>query len=166
MAAFKQLIWQHIDVWAVAGDGGLVAIEEAKHEVYHTWLTENGYTVDVLDCTRPVDKILRDFYRRFDFERRFHYAPDVSSRALYPLQDAFTFDIPEGGGHVLELVRLDVAWRQEPDWVMGLLSLIRGYSRQQLALGRRFFALLVLDENSEMVNSVIEEVRVPSFFPE
>lgn len=161
MAAFKELIWQHIDVWAIVGFGGLATVIEQDHEKYRTWLTSNGYTVDTLDCTRPVNEIFEEYQRIFDWEKQFGYKPDFSNRNFYALRDAFTFDIPEGGGHVLELLRVDLAWQQDSEWVREVLSIAQAYSRRELALGRRFLTLLVVPEQSEMIDTLIEEIKVP-----
>jgi len=80
------------------------------------------------------------------------------------MYDAFTFNIPEGGGHVLELVRVDIAWQKEPEWVLGLLAIAQTYSHRELAVGRRFFALLVIPEDSEMIGQIVQEIRVLSPF--
>jgi hypothetical protein len=161
MAAFKELIWQHIDVWAIVGFAGLATVIEPEHEKYRTWLTVNGYTIDTLDCTLPVTKIFEEYQKMFHWEEKFGYKPDFANRNFSGLRDAFAFEIPEGGGHVLELIRVDIAWKQDPEWVSELLSIAQAYTRHELALGRRFLTLLVVPEDSEMIGTLIEEIKVP-----
>jgi hypothetical protein len=87
-----------------------------------------------------------------------------SNGGSLPAQYGFVFDIPEGGGHVLELVRADLIWQQDPGWVKGLLGIAQEYSRWQLALGRRFFILLVVPAHSAMIGDKIGESYVPHPF--
>ena len=80
------------------------------------------------------------------------------------LRDGFEFEIHEGGGRVLELIRADLAWEEDPRWLVGLLAIAQEHSRRQLALGRRFFALLVIPEDSPLVGAAIEQALVPCGF--
>jgi hypothetical protein len=102
--------------------------------------------------------------RTLGWEEQFGYALGPDSRNLDALRDGFAFDIPEGGGRVFEIVRADLAWREDSRWLLGLLSIAQEQSRWQLALGRRFFALLVIPEESPLVGTVIEEISVPGVF--
>lgn len=164
MPLWERLEWDHIDIMAIVGDGGLGTIDEKRHDACLVWLSRHGYNLDTIDCTQPVNEIVADLQRLFHWEARFGYAPDPANRNLHNMEDAFTFDIPEGGGHVLELLGADMAWQKEPEWILGLLLIAQMYSRCQLALGRRFFALLVIPEDSDMIGEIVQQVRVPSTF--
>lgn len=164
MAAFTQLIWEHIDVWAIAGMGGLATIEEERREACRSWLSRNGYSLDTLDCTQPLNQVAAALHTLLRWEEQFGYTPEVGRRSLDALRDGFAFDIPEDGGHVLELLRGDLVWQEDPVWVRGVLSIAQEYSRWQLALGRRFFVLLVVAAQSPMIGDPIEEARVPGPF--
>ena len=135
MAAFQQLHWHEIDAYGIVIGGGIATIEEQDHETYHRWLVENGYTIHAIDCARPVNEILSDFNRLLNPEYQVGYPLDPSRRNFDALSEAFLFGIPEGERQVFELVRIDVAWKQEPDWVRDLLCIIREASRRKLALG-------------------------------
>jgi hypothetical protein len=47
----------------------------------------------------------------------------------------FEFEIPAGGGRVLEILGADLAWQEDSRWMMGMLSIAQEQSRWQLALG-------------------------------
>jgi hypothetical protein len=64
----------------------------------------------------------------------------------------------------LEVVRADLAWLEDPRWLLGVLSIAQEHSRRQLALGRRFFTLLVLPEHSPLAGVAIEQTEVPCPF--
>ena len=80
---------------------------------------------------------------------------------LDAVRDGFEFDIDDGAGIVLEFVRPDLAWQEDAAWLAGLLSIAQEQSRIQLALGRRFLALLVVPEASPLVGAVIDQSAVP-----
>ncbi len=137
------------------------------------WLQRNGYTLDTLDCSRELTQVMADLHHLLRWEEQFGYTPDPAQTNMNALRDAFrhwrgfrvgaplpsTSDLPER--HVLELVRADLAWQKDPDWMRGLLSILQERSRWQLALGRRFFALLVVAERSAMIRAHLDEERVP-----
>jgi hypothetical protein len=165
MAAFQELHWHHIDAFAIAESGGLATIEEQRHTACRAWLARYNYSLDTLDCTRSLDEIAEDLQKLLQWETHFGYVPGPGLCGLDTLRDGFLrFEMPEGGRHVLELIRVDLAWERDPKWVLGMLSIAQEYSRWQLALGRRFFALLVVAEHSAMIGTPIQEIRVPSPF--
>ena len=77
MAAWEKLEWEHIDIMAIVGDGGLGTIEEERHAACRAWLSHNGYNLDTIDCTQPVNEIVADLQRLFRWEERFGYVPDT-----------------------------------------------------------------------------------------
>ena len=99
--------------------------------------------------------------RLLDWERRFGYALGPDDRNLDALRDGFEFDIPDGGGQVFEIIGADLVRQEDPQWLCGLLSIAREKSLRQLALGRRFFALLVVPERSPLIGAPIERIEIP-----
>lgn len=65
---------------------------------------------------------------------------------------------------MFEILGVEDVWQEDSRWVLGLLSISQEDSRRQLALGRRFFALLVMPEESPLIGAVIEETTVPGPF--
>jgi hypothetical protein len=57
-----------------------------------------------------------------------------------------------------------LGWQEDARWLLGLLSIAQEHSRRQLALGRRFFVLLVVPEDSTLVGVMIEHTTVPVHF--
>jgi hypothetical protein len=164
VAAFVNLDWSRIDVTAIVTFGGIATIEEARHQPCLRWLHRHGYTVDTLDCRPGLATAIPQLGRQLNWEQQFGYALDSDSRNLNALRDGFHFDIPEGEGRVFEIVRADLAWQEDPGWLCGLLSIAQEHSRRHLALGARFFALLVVPERSPLLGAVFEQFMVPGPF--
>jgi hypothetical protein len=164
VAAFAELDWSRIDVQAIVGFGGLATIEERRHQACREWLARQGYEVDTFDCRPGLAVAVSELGGLLNWEQQFGYSLGPESRNLDALRDGFEFDIPDGGGRVFEIVRGDLIWQEDPRWLCGLLSIVQEQSRRQLALGRRFFALLVVPERSPLIGAVIEQVEVPVCF--
>ncbi len=164
MAAFADLDWRRIDVWAIVACRGLATIEERRHASCREWLLRNGYEIDSFDCHPGLAAAIPELGRLLRWEQQFGYSLGPDSRNLNALRDGFDFDIPEGQGRVFEILRPDLAWQEDSPWLCGLLSIAEEQSRRQLALGRRFFALLVVGEQSPLIGSVIDRVTVPPVF--
>jgi hypothetical protein len=64
------------------------------------------------------------------------------------------------GGEALELRDADVAYREDRRWFLGLLSIAHEYSRNQLAHGARFFAVLFLDRGIPLIGAQYESLSV------
>jgi hypothetical protein len=165
VAAFSELDWRRIDVQAILAHGGLATIEKRRHAACREWLVRHGYEIDSLDCRPGLSIAVPELGRMLRWEEQFGYALQPDSRNLDALRDGFEFEIPEGGGRVLEILGPDLAWEEDPRWLCGLLSIAQEHCREQLALGRRFFALLVVpDGRSPLIGVVIEDQRVPGPF--
>jgi len=161
LAAFDELDWRRIDVWAIAGSAGLATILEQARPFYRNWLECNGYAIDSLDCRQGLRKAVPELGRILRWEEQFGYSLGADSRNLDALRDGFEFEIPVGGGHVLEILGADLAWQEDSRWTLGMLSIAQEQSLRQLSLGRRFFTLLVLPERSPLIGAEIEKIIVP-----
>ena len=95
------------------------------------------------------------------WEEQFGYALESGQRNLDALRDGFEFDVPSDGGHVFELVRPDVIWQEDARWLLGLLAIAQEHSLVHLALGRRFFTLLIVPNESPLIGQAIEQITVP-----
>ena len=164
MAAFADLDWRRLDVTAIVTDGGLATINERRHPACRDWLIRHGYEIDTFDCRPGLSVAVPELGRLLCWEQQFGYALGPDSRNLNALRDGFEFAIPDGSGRVFEAIRPDIAWQEDRPWLCGLLAIAQEQSRQQLALGRRFFALLVVPEGSPFIGAVVEEVRVPAAY--
>jgi hypothetical protein len=65
---------------------------------------------------------------------------------------------------VFEFLGADTAWREDSRWLLGLLSIAAEHSREHLALGDRFFSLVIVPDDSPLIGVVVEEIRVPAPF--
>jgi hypothetical protein len=162
MAAFVALEWGRIDVTAIVIYSGLAAIDERRHQACRDWLLREGYEIDTFDCRPGLAVAVPELGRLLGWQEQFGYVLGPDSRNLDALRDGFDFAIPEGGGRVFEVIRPDLAWEEDQHWLCGLLSIAQEHCREQLAIGRRFFALLVVPEHSPLIGAVVEEARVPN----
>jgi hypothetical protein len=92
---------------------------------------------------------------------QFGYKLKPESRNLNALRDGFDFDLKPGQGHVLEVLNVEVAHREDHHWLFGLLAIAHEHSRWQLALGARFFVMLYLDRESPLIGAQYEALSVP-----
>jgi hypothetical protein len=106
------------------------------------------------DLTRQIADLLA-------WERQFGYTPGPGPINLDALNDGFDFDLPDGGRLALEMVRPDVVWREDPGWLLGMLSIARRRTVEYLAIGRRYFTLLVIPERSPLLGQLVGPVTVP-----
>lgn len=159
--AFSEEDWRGPDYTAIVGFGGLLSVGEPGHAACRDWLLGQEYAIDTFDCRPGLAVAVPELGRLLRWEEQFGYAMNAERRSLDALRDGFDFDIPEGGGRVFEIVRPDLAWEEDRRWLGGLLAIVQEHSREQLALGRRFFALLVVPEQSPFIGAVFEEERVP-----
>jgi hypothetical protein len=164
LAAFTDLDWRRIDVTAIVTFSGLATIDERRHAACREWLLSKGYAISTFDCRPGLSVAVPELGRLLYWEQQFGYALGPDSRNLNALRDGFEFAIPEGGGRVFEVIRPDLAWREDRQWLCGLLAIAQEQCRQELALGRRFFTLLVVPESSPLIGAVVEEITVPGVY--
>lgn len=161
MAAFTELDWTRIDVLAVVAFGGIATIDERRRNKCHDWLRRNGYEIESLDCGPGLVQAIPELGRLLRWRQQFGYDLGPENRNLDALRDGFEFTVPEDGGKVFEIVRADIAWREDPRWLLGLLAIAQEASRRELALGKRFFTLLVVPEDSPLIGQPINMSAVP-----
>jgi hypothetical protein len=164
MAAFGELDWSRLDVQAIVSQSGLAVIDVDDYEAYRTWLAREGYAVDRIDFNGGLDAAVADFGRLKNWEQQFGYSLAAGKRNLDALRDGFSFEETTSAGRVFEMWRPDVAWLEDRRFVAGWLSIASEYSREQLALGRRFFTTLAVPRDSQIAGNAIEELRVPGFW--
>jgi hypothetical protein len=131
LAAFATLDWERLDVIAIVGEpGGVATIDEHRHVACRDWLRRHGYEIDTLDCQPGLAEAVPALGRMLRWKEQFGYTVGPEDRNLDALRDGFEFDIPQGAGRVLEVIRADLAWREDPRWLLGLLSIAREHSRR------------------------------------
>jgi hypothetical protein len=154
--------WDQLDVQAIVAQSGLAVIGESLRSECSAWLQKNNYQTVPIDCTRGLSvfpQLLGDVFR---WEQMFGYKLEEGRLpSLDALKDGFQFRVPAEGGLVLELFRPDLIWREEKDFLLGMLDIACGHSLRHLACGRRFFTLLVLPNNSPMIGETVFSAKVP-----
>jgi hypothetical protein len=161
MAAFSNLDWTRFDVWAIVVAEGVVVVETGRRDACHAWLRRHDYPLTSIDFAQGIGPAVAALGERFRWEEQFGYRLTPENRNLDALRDGFEFELKPGQGHVLELLNAEVAHREDPYWLVGLLSISHEYSRQQLALGARFFVMLLLDRQSPLIGAAYETLSVP-----
>src|SRR5262245_19481728 len=151
MAAFAELDWTRFDVWAAVAMEGVAVVEPAHREACLAWLRTHDYAVTSIDFALGVGPAVVALGEKFRWEEQFGYRLAPENCNLNALRDGFEFGLNPGQGHVLELLNSEVANRENPQWLAGLLSIAHEHSRWQLALGARFFATLILDRGSPLI---------------
>jgi len=165
MTAFAELNWQHPDVWGIVVGRGLMTIETRNEQACDTWLAAHGYERIDLNFATGISPVVAWLGEYLNWEEQFGYVLRPESRGLDGLRDGFEF---AAANLVIKLQSFEVAWTEDERWSSGFLSIISEYSLQQLALGRRFFAILpVADANSMLIGQTIEGlgIRFPFRFP-
>lgn len=156
-----ELDWSRIDVQGIVAFGGLATIDERRHQACREWLARHDYRIDTFDGRAGLPVAVSALGRLLSWEERFGYALASDRCNLNAVRDGFEFDIPEAGGRVFEIIGGDLIWREDPEWLCGLLEIAQEQSRRQLALGRRFFTLLVVSESSPLIGAPIGRIEIP-----
>jgi hypothetical protein len=166
MVAFSPEEFGHhrFDAWAIVSGAGTATIDPSRRTACLAWLHRHGYTVDTIDCTRGIHHVILDLGHLLGWESQFGYTLEAKHRNLDALRDGFEFDVPNQGGRVFELIHPDIVWQEDATWLLGLLAIAQEHTRVHLALGRRFFTLLVLPQASPLIGTIIDQTRIPHAF--
>ncbi|HEV2294130.1 MAG TPA: hypothetical protein VGR35_09750 [Tepidisphaeraceae bacterium] len=140
---------------------GVAVVEAARRDACHMWLRQHDYALTSVDFARGVGPAVVALGEQLRWEDQFGYKLTPEKRNLDALREGFEFDLKPGQGQVLELLNADVAHREDPHWLAGLLAVAHEHSRWQLALGTRFFTMLLLDRGSPLIGVAYETLSVP-----
>lgn len=160
MAIFRpeEESWERLDYATICGNG-VACISLSDVVACRSWLQACRYTIESIDCSVGFNAVCAQVSTLFKWEEQFGYT--YEGHSLDALNDGFTFDVPEEGGVVLELQRLDLLWLENPHWSTGLLSIASDYSRREMASGRRFFAIVTTKPGAPIIEQVFGEQTVP-----
>ncbi len=164
MPAFAELDWHRFDVWAAVAVEGVAVVRPAHRETCLAWLRQHDYAVTSIDFTQGIGPAVVALGQKLRWQEQFGYTLTPENHNLNALRDGFDFDLKPGEGHVLELFNAEVAHREDPGWLSGLLAIAHEHSLWQLALGARFFAMLFLDQGSPLIGVQYETLSVPAPF--
>ncbi|WP_295965702.1 hypothetical protein [uncultured Xanthomonas sp.] len=144
----------------------LASLEPNSWQQATDWLRSQNYESVPLDFSTGISPVVAKLGLMLNWESEFGYQLDSSSRNLAALHDGFDFQAPEVGGLVLELIGFETALSEDGQWCEGFLAIIIEHSIRQLALGRRFFALVALDTTeSSLIGMKVEQLCLPYPFP-
>jgi hypothetical protein len=145
MPAFtkSELDYDRIDVRALLELNGIIAIKHGDLNKCRQWLGQTGYTRLTLDCSQDFKAVKTEFGKLMNWEHHFGYAYENGGGGWDALHDGFQINVPRKG-LVFELYRADILWKNSHSWVNALLHVISGHSQYHLALGKRFFGLVIV----------------------
>lgn len=159
MAAFTQINWDDPDVWGIVVGRGVTAVERDIVTRVETWLKVNDYSVHEFDFAGGISPVVIELSHYFRWQEQFGYSLAPDSRNLAALRDGFEINSPN---LVFKLSNFEQAWSEDKAWCGGFLSIVSEHSLRQLALGKRFFAMLqVPDAESALVGETFEDLCVP-----
>jgi hypothetical protein len=164
MAAFTGLDWARFDVTALVNGRGIGVIDPTRADQCRNWLLRQGYAVEQWHFDSGIGPAVTHLGKRLRWEEQFGCPLDPQSRNLDALRDGFLSDEWHSEALVLEVHQAEVAWRENPRWFMGVLAIAQEHSLCQLALGQRFFVLLVLEQTSPLIDQTIESSKVPGVY--
>lgn len=164
MAPFTEIDLERIDYYGIVACRGIAPIDERRRLPCLDWLRRNGYEIESMDCSQGLAHAIPELGRMLRWEERFGYRLEPGNRNLDALSDGFNFPLAEYGAKVFELVRPDAAWREDSEWLLGLLTIAMEASLRELALGRSFFSLLVVPDKSPLIGQTISKMTIPCVF--
>jgi hypothetical protein len=161
MASFKKLEWDQFDTWALLVGRGVVTIEPSSLDQANEWLDEHSYKRIHLDFGTGISPVVFQLGKLLEWERQFGYELEPTSRVLAALRDGFEFDVPEVGGTVLCIANFETAMQEDKSWSTRFISIASEYSLHQLALARRFFAVLeISNSQSPILGETFDELPI------
>lgn len=162
MPAFtpEAIVWSNPDVRATLRQQGLLTVLESAEDELRGRLHEKNYVIEEIDFEKPFVEVRQQIGALFRWEEQFGYRYEDSEGNLDALQDGFCLPAELGGRTALLLRNVDGANLRD-GWVEGFLSIASEHSQYQLALGARFFTVLVVGEKSGIVGRSIRDVTVP-----
>jgi hypothetical protein len=164
MPAFAELDWRRIDVTAIVTAGGIATIDEPRRDACRAWLGRHGYATDTLDCAGGLAGFVPAFSQLLRWPEQFGYELSIDRCNLNAVRDGFDFAATPDRGRVLELLHADRLWGDDKRWADGLLSIACGHTRTHLALGTRFFTLLVMPADSRLIGREFDRLQIPPTF--
>lgn len=103
-----------------------------------SWLIENGYRIDRLDCSAWVDREVA--HTALSSALGF---PDYYGRNLDALNDCMRYiEVPSEAGRVLVFERFDVPAATINDFAYVLLDIVASTARDKLLFGQRLITLV------------------------
>lgn len=161
MAAFQDLDWTRLDVDALVNGRGIGVIHPEHADECRAWLQREGYAVEQWSFAGGIGPAVAHIGRRLRWEEQFGYVLGAESRNLDALRDGFLSDAWGSDALVLEIHAAEKVWREDPRWLLGVLAIAQEQSLWELALGRRFFVILLLDRASPLIGQQVDALRVP-----
>jgi len=164
MAIFsdQEINWNRIDFVAIAAQG-MVTLDIARRDACRRWLDELGYQTTTIDCSGDKESLFTQIstWLRFPklYGHEFHGSLDGLSDGLFDLE------VSDDGGVVVELLRVDMMWELERDFISGFMGLLVEQSVIRMMQGQRLFAICVVPPDSPMIGQRLWETTVSPCWP-
>ncbi len=163
MACFsaQEADWQRLDFATIVGEG-FVPIRTRDCAQATSWLADNGYLVEQVDCGTTFKELCVQFGQLFKWEEQFGYRYEDGKGNLDALRDGFEFAPPEDGGAVLWLKNFEQLWQSDKRWASALLEIAAEHTRYQIAFGKRFFTVVEVADDSSLPGAAIAGLAMPA----
>ncbi len=161
MAAFDEIDWRAPDAWGIVACQGVLSVLAVSSEACSQWLEQHGYAQYEFNFSNGISSVVSALGKHFRWLEQFGYSLSPESRSLDALRDGF--EITEDKV-VFKLVSFEQAWLENANWASGFLAIVSEHSLYQLAVGKRFFAMLPIQPESVLVGKPIEKLTLGSPF--
>lgn len=155
---FEDADWTQFDFWAIVASRGLVTVCSSDRQRCRAWLAKNSYKVTSLNFGDGISAAVENLGELLKWQDQFGYRLSPDSRNLDALRDGFLEGpLSSHERSVLELDGVERAWMEDLRWLRGFLSIAQEESLIELALGRRFFSIvLVQSSTSDVVGTDLD----------
>ena len=159
---FEEADWTQFDFWAIVACRGLVTVSDSDRHKCRAWLANKNYSINTLNFSGGISQVADNLGKLLKWQEQFGYRLSPESRNLDALRDGFLEGpLSSHGISVLELEGIEQAWMEDSQWLRGFLSIVQEESLIELALGKRFFCvLLVQSSTSTLIGAELESPTI------
>jgi hypothetical protein len=161
MFAPDDIDYSRLDVTAMLQMRGIAVVDDLRQAPCQRWLAQHGYDLSSVDFGRPFAEILAQLGSLFNWMEQFGYSFDNGEGNLNALADGFSFPFSQQRGRVLVVNSPNALATSHPGWFDAFLEIASDHSLLHLACGSRFFVLLVVPRESNLVGRVYCQSKIP-----
>ena len=158
----KEADWTRFDFWAIVACRGLVTVGVSDGPRCRAWLANNNYNIHTLNFGDGISTAVENLGELLNWQDQFRYRLSPNSRNLDALRDGFLEGpLAKHGASVLEIDGVEQAWKEDPQWLRAFLSIAQEESLIELALGKRFFSVVLIQSSlSPLVGAELDSPTI------
>jgi len=159
---FEEADWTRFDFWAIVACRGLVTVGVSDRPRCRAWLANNNYNVHTLNFGDGISSAVENLSDLLEWQAQFGYRLSPDSRNLDALRDGFLEGpLAKHGASALEIAGVEQAWKEDSQWLRAFLSIAQEESLIELALGRRFFSVVLIQSStSPLVGADLDSLTI------